>query len=94
MAELKPLGHNVIVRRIPIPERTTASGVIIPNQAPLHHSDRGKAIAVGPKCRSVRQGDVVLFGGRMKADLTLDGQDLLCIPEDEIIAILPGEAQR
>ncbi|TAL80019.1 MAG: co-chaperone GroES [Burkholderiaceae bacterium] len=92
---LRPLNDRVIIKRLDN-ERTTASGIVIPESA-AEKPDQGEVIAVGPGKRSedgklspvdVKAGDKVLFGKYAGQAVKVDGEELLVIREDEILAVI------
>jgi len=92
---LKPLQDRVIIKRLSSEEKT-AGGIIIPETAkekPLE----GKVVAVGPGKKSddgkalgmdVKKGDVVLFGKYSGTEVKVDGEELIILREDDILAIV------
>ena len=92
---LRPLKDSVIIKRLDN-ERTTASGIVIPESA-AEKPDQGAVIAVGPGKKAdngtvialeVKAGDKVLFGKYAGQAVKVDGEDLLVISEDEILAVI------
>ncbi|HLS17059.1 MAG TPA: co-chaperone GroES [Paenalcaligenes sp.] len=92
---LRPLNDRVIVKRLEN-ERTTESGIVIPDSA-AEKPDQGEVIAVGPGKRTddgkvlsldVKAGDKVLFGKYAGQTVKVDGEELLVIREEEILAIV------
>ena len=92
---LRPLHDRVIVKRLDN-ERTTASGIVIPESA-AEKPDQGEFIAVGPGKKTedgkvlpvdVKAGDKVLFGKYAGQAVKVDGEELLVIREDEILAVI------
>jgi len=92
---LRPLHDRVIVKRLDN-ERTTASGIVIPESA-AEKPDQGEVIAVGPGKKAedgkvtpvdVKAGDKVLFGKYAGQAVKVDGEELLVIREDEILAVI------
>ncbi len=69
---LRPLHDRVIVKRLDN-ERTTASGIVMD----------GKVIAV-----DVKVGDKVLFGKYAGQSVKVDGEEVLVIREEEILAVI------
>ncbi len=89
---IKPLGDRVLVKRIPVEEKT-AAGIIIPDAA-KEKAQTGSVMAVGPGRKdasgntitlSVKAGDTVYFG---KYAGTEAGQDFLIIKEDELLGVI------
>ena len=92
--KLRPLGDRVIVQRLEN-ERQTASGIVIPESA-SEKPDQGTVIAVGPGKRSddgtvlpldLKVGDKVLFGKYAGQSVKVDGEEVLVIREEEVLAV-------
>jgi len=92
---LRPLHDRVIIKRLDN-ERTTASGIVIPDSA-AEKPDQGEVLAVGPGKKSedgklspvdVKVGDKVLFGKYAGQSVKVDGEEVLVIREDEILAVI------
>ncbi|RVU83950.1 co-chaperone GroES [Leucothrix sargassi] len=92
---IRPLHDRVVVRRTE-EERTTASGIIIPDSA-TEKPNRGEIIAVGNgkitdsgdvRAMDVKVGDQVLFGQYGGTPVKVDGEELLMMKEDDILAVI------
>jgi chaperonin GroES len=92
---LRPLSDRVVVRRME-EEKTTAGGIVLPDSA-KEKPVKGEILAVGEGKRadngtaipmSVKVGDKVLFGKYAGQEIKVDGQDVLVMREDDVIAIL------
>ena len=92
---LTPLNDRVIVKRLD-QETKTASGIVIPDNA-AEKPDQGEVKAVGPgrttdkgtvTPMSVKVGDRVLFGKYSGQSFKVDGEELMSMREDDIIAIV------
>ena len=92
---LRPLHDRVIVKRLDN-ERTTASGIVIPDSA-AEKPDQGEVVAVGPGKKTedgkilpvdLKVGDKVLFGKYSGQTVKVDGEELLVIREEEIFAVV------
>ena len=92
---LRPLNDRVIIKRLDN-ERKTASGIVIPESA-AEKPDQGEILAVGPGKRTedgkvlpvdVKVGDKVLFGKYAGQSVKVDGEELLVIREEEILAVI------
>lgn len=92
---LRPLNDRVVVRRME-EEKTTAGGIVLPDSA-KEKPVKGEILAVGEGKRadngnlvpmSVKAGDKVLFGKYAGQEVKVDGQEVLVMREDDIIAIL------
>ena len=95
--KIRPLHDRVVVRRME-EERKTASGIIIPDTA-AEKPDRGEVLAVGPGkvgddneriALQVKVGDKVLFGKYAGTAVKVDGQELLIMREEDLLAIIEG----
>jgi chaperonin GroES len=94
---IRPLHDRVVVRRVE-EERKTASGIIIPDNA-AEKPDRGEVLAVGPGkigddnervAMQVQVGDKVLFGKYAGTAVKVDGQELLIMREEDLLAVIEG----
>jgi len=92
---LRPLHDRVIVKRLDN-ERTTASGIVIPESA-AEKPDQGEVLAVGPGKKTeagkvlpmdVKIGDKILFGKYVGQTVKVDGDEVLVIREEEILAVI------
>ncbi|OGB03571.1 MAG: co-chaperone GroES [Burkholderiales bacterium RIFCSPLOWO2_12_FULL_64_99] len=92
---LRPLHDRLIVQRKE-PELKTASGIVIPDSAG-EKPEQGVVVAIGPGRRTdqgqlvpliVQPGDTVLFGKYTGQTVKLDGEELLVIREEDVLAIL------
>ena len=93
--KLRPLNDRVIVRRTP-EETKSAGGIVIPDTA-AEKPSRGEILAVGPgkandqgvvRAPDVNVGDQILFGKYSGTEVKLDGETLLVMREDDIMAVL------
>lgn len=92
---LRPLSDRVVVRRME-EEKTTAGGIVLPDSA-KEKPVKGEILAVGEGKRadngtvipmSVKVGDKVLFGKYAGQEIKVDGQEVLVMREDDVIAVL------
>lgn len=92
---LRPLSDRVIIKRLDN-ERKTASGIVIPESA-AEKPDQGEVISVGPGKKNddgkvqpidLKAGDKVLFGKYAGQAVKVDGEELLVIREEEILAVI------
>lgn len=92
--KLKPLADRVIVKPLE-QESKTKSGIIIPDTA-KEKSHRGKIIAVGEgkyedgklMPLTVKIGDEVLYKEYAGDEFKLDGEQVMILKEEDIIAII------
>ena len=95
--KIRPLHDRVIIKRTE-EERTSPGGIVIPDSA-TEKPIKGKVIAVGKgriledgKVRplDLKAGDKVLFGKYSGTEVKVDGEDLLVMKEDDIMAVIEG----
>jgi chaperonin GroES len=93
--KIVPLGANVVVKRLPSEEVTTG-GIVLPDSAQekprqgrvLSIGD-GRMLADGTRARhQVSEGDRVLFSSYAGAEVRVNGEELLIMSEDEILAVV------
>ena len=91
----RPLHDRVVVKRVESEEKT-AGGIIIPDTA-KEKPQEGEIVAVGPGGRDeagklipidVKAGDRVLFGKYGGNEVRLDGEELLIMREEDILAVI------
>jgi len=94
---IRPLHDRVLVRRTE-EERTSAGGIIIPDNA-TEKPNQGKIIASGNgritdsgdiRAMDVKVGDKVLFGQYAGTEVKVDGEMLLMMKEEDILAVIEG----
>lgn len=93
--KIRPLHDRVIVKRLE-EERTTASGIVIPDSA-AEKPDTGEVVAIGTgkvlddgktKALDVKPGDKVIFGKYSGQTVKVDGEELLVMREEDIMGVL------
>jgi len=93
---LKPLSNHLFIEPIE-EEKTTKSGIVLPENVDREKPIKGKIIAIGPGKRnekgeiipmSVKVGDVVLFKKYGPDEIEIEGKKYLVGDEDDILAIL------
>ena len=97
MSKLRPLHDRVIVKRLE-EEKVSAGGIVIPDSA-AEKPIRGEVMAAGEgkilddgKVRpmAVKIGDKVLFGKYSGTEVKVEGEELLVMREDDIMAVIEG----
>jgi len=92
---IRPLHDRVIVRRME-EERTSAGGIVIPDSA-TEKPIQGEVLAVGNgkisesgdvRPLDVKVGDKVLFGKYAGTEVKVDGEELLVMREEDIMAVI------
>ena len=92
---VKPLTNRILARRIER-EKTSKGGIAIPDTA-KEKPQEAKVIAVGPGKidevgrripMQVKEGDRILIGKYTGTETTIEGEELLIISEDEVLAVI------
>ena len=95
--KLRPLHDRVIIKRIEV-EAKSAGGIVLTGSA-AEKSTRGEVVAVGDgkvtdsgdvRALTVKVGDKVLFGKYAGTEVKADGEELLVMREDDIVAVIEG----
>jgi chaperonin GroES len=93
--KLRPLQDRLLVKRME-EETKTAGGLFIPETA-KEKPQRGEIIAVGNGKKTedgkvlpldVKVGDKVLFGKYSGTEIKVEGEELLMMREDDILAVV------
>jgi chaperonin GroES len=93
--KVRPLHDRVLVRRIEEKE-TAKGGIIIPDTA-KEKPQEGEVLAVGNGkilengtkiALEVKVGNKILFGKYSGTEIKIDGEEVLILREDDILAIL------
>ena len=94
---IRPLHDRVIVKRME-EERTSPGGIVLPDAA-TEKPIKGEVLAVGNgrvmesgeiRALDVKAGDQVLFGKYSGTEIKVDGEELLVMKEDDLVAIFEG----
>ncbi len=92
--KIRPLHDRVVVKRWE-EEKTTPSGIVIPDTA-AEKPIKGEVVAVGNgkllengelRPLDVKEGDKVLFGKYAGTEVKIDGEEYLIMNEDDIVGI-------
>jgi chaperonin GroES len=95
LMKVRPLHDRLLVRRIEEKE-TVKGGIIIPDSA-KEKPQEGEVLAVGngkildngtKVALDVKVGDKILFGKYSGTDIKIDGEEVLILREDEVLAVL------
>jgi chaperonin GroES len=93
--KVRPLHDRLLVRRIEEKE-TIKGGIIIPDTAKEKPQEgevlavgNGKLLDNGTKVElDVKVGDKILFGKYSGTDIKIDGEEVLILREDEVLAVI------
>lgn len=93
--KMRPLHDRVIVKRLE-EERTSPGGIVIPDSA-TEKPIQGKILAVGKgkilengsvRPLDVKVGDKILFGKYGGTEVKIDGEELLVMREEDVMAVI------
>ena len=93
--KLRPLGGNILVKRVEA-ETKTKSGIFLPDSA-KEKPKRGTILAIGDgkvlengdKAKfTVKKGDEILFTSYAGTELKIDGEEVLIMSEDDVLAVV------
>ncbi|MFZ1325329.1 MAG: co-chaperone GroES [Candidatus Contendobacter sp.] len=92
---LRPLHDRVVIKRVD-EETKSPGGIVLPGAA-AEKPSRGTVLAVGRgkllengdvRPLDVKVGDHILFGKYSGSEVKLDGDELIIMREDEIMAVI------
>ncbi|HXR93006.1 MAG TPA: co-chaperone GroES [Steroidobacteraceae bacterium] len=96
--KIRPLHDRVIVKRLD-EDRTSPGGIVIPDTA-AEKPVQGKIVAVGKgkiledgnvRPLDVKVGDKILFGKYSGTEVKLDGEELLVMREEDVMAVIESK---
>jgi chaperonin GroES len=93
--KLRPLADRVVVKALE-QEEEKRGGIIIPDTA-KEKPEKGEIVEVGPGklddagkriAPEVKKGDRVLFGKYAGTEIKVDGQELMILREEDVLAVI------
>jgi chaperonin GroES len=90
-----PLNDKLVVKRLEAEEKTSG-GIVLPDTA-KEKPRQGKVLSVGDgklldngkrAAFQVKEGDRVLFASYAGNEVTIDGEELLIMSEDDVLAVV------
>jgi len=94
--KLKPLSDHLIVQAIEA-DKTTKSGIVLPDTVDKERPQEGKVVAVGPGrvldngqrlAMSVKVGDRILFKKYSPDEIKVNEDEYLVLSESEVLAVI------
>ena len=94
-SKIVPLNDKIVVKRLEAEEKT-AGGIVLPDAA-KEKPKQGKILSVGQgkmlesgrrATFQVKVGEKVLFTSYAGTEVTVDGEELLIIREEEVLGII------
>jgi chaperonin GroES len=95
MANIKPIGEKILVKRLEAEDKTPG-GIVLPDTA-KEKPKEGKVVALGEGKRlesgqrakfQVKVGDRVIFTSYAGTEVKVDGEEYLLMSEDDILAVI------
>jgi len=95
LMKVRPLHDRLLVRRVE-KEETAKGGIVIPDTA-KEKPQEGEVLAVGNGRTldngtkvplDVKAGDTILFGKWSGSEIKMEGEEVLILREDEVLAVL------
>ena len=95
--KIRPLHDRVVIKRME-EERTSPGGIVIPDTA-AEKPIKGEVMAVGKgkilengevRPLDLKTGDKVLFGKYSGTEVKVEGEELLVMKEDDVMAVIEG----
>ena len=96
--KIRPLHDRVTVKRLES-ESVSAGGIVIPDSA-AEKPVQGKVVAVGKgkiledgnvRPLDVKVGDKILFGKYSGTEVKVDGDELVVMREEDVMAVIEGK---
>jgi chaperonin GroES len=93
--KIRPLHDRVIVKRLE-EDRTSPGGIVIPDTA-AEKPVQGKIVAIGKgkilengqvRPCDIKVGDTILFGKYSGAEVKLEGDELVVMREEDVMAVI------
>ncbi len=96
MTSIKPLNNNLFLEAIE-EEKTTESGIVLPDTSEKERPVRGRVVAAGPGSKNdqgqvipmtVKVGDIVFFKQYGPDEVEINDKRYLVVQESDILAIV------
>ena len=93
--KVKPLGDKILVKRVEA-EAKTKGGIVLPDTAKEKPKEGrvlavgdGKMLETGKRAEfQVKKGDRILFSAYAGTEVTVDGEELLLMTEEDVLAVI------
>ncbi|PSM51762.1 10 kD chaperonin (cpn10) [Campylobacter blaseri] len=83
----QPLGKRILVKREE-ETKTTATGIIIPDNASKEKPSVGEVVAVSKESEGINVGDTVVFSKYAGSEVNLDGEKYLVLNLEDTLGII------
>lgn len=82
--QIRPIGDNILVKKLD-DERTSMSGIILPQQSRGQQYDQVEIIACGPNSESIPGTHAVIMGKGLYERFDLDGHTYFIIKDADVM---------
>lgn len=86
--KLQPLADRIVIKNVEA-EAKSAAGILLPDSA-QEKPQAGEVLAVGKDVQEVKTGDRVLYSKYGPSEVKVDGEELLIVKEEDILAVVKG----
>lgn len=90
MEKLLPLGNNILVKVVQ-PEKTTESGIVLPDTASQERPQEGEVISVGDGekiNKKLQSGMKVIFAKYSGTEIKIKDEDHLILKAEDVLAVI------
>lgn len=89
MANIKPLGENVLVEPLKADKKKTETGIYLPENAAEEKPQEGKVIAIGEsKEIKVKKGQTVVYNRYGGTEVKIGEKEYLIVKNEDILAVI------
>jgi chaperonin GroES len=86
---IKPLGKRVLAKKIEQEERTSAGGIVLPDNVKNEKVVRAKVLAIGTDEKfDVKVGDEIIVGSFSGTEIEQGEDKMILVKESDILAIV------
>ena len=97
VTKVKPLGDKLLVRRVEA-EKKTKGGIVLPDTAKEKPAEgvvlaigAGKLLDSGERAAfQVKKGDRIIFSSYAGSEITINGEELMVMGEEDVLAVIEG----
>jgi len=87
--KIQPLGKRVLAKKIETEERTSAGGIVLPDNVKNEKVVRAKVLAIGTDEKfEVKVGDEIIVGNYSGTEIEQGEDKLLLVKESDILGII------
>lgn len=86
--KLQPLADRIIAKSTTA-ETKTAGGIYIPDTA-QEKPQAGEVLAIGKDVKEIKVGDKIIYKKYGPDEVKIDGEELLLLKEEDVLAVLKG----